>query len=71
MAAFTDDCDIFCLAVLEETFQTALKYCPKGKVEVTGYMGERGGACSHAYILQKFAAILVKVTGSHKEQPSP
>ena len=30
----------------------------------------RGGACSHAYILQKFVAGLLKVTTSHEEQTS-
>ena len=33
--------------------------------------GEGGGARSHAHILQKLVAGLVRVTTSHKEQTSP
>ena len=40
----------------------------RGKYQDISDKGERGGAFSHAHILQKFAAGLMKVTASHKEQ---
>ena len=52
----------------EAVFQIALKYCPKEerrKYQDISEKDEGGGACSHAHILQKFAAGLMKVTMSH------
>ena len=51
-------------------FQTALKWCPKEERGSIYPTGEEEGACSHAYILQKFAAGLMKVTTSHRHQTS-
>ena len=42
----------------------------KGDYQDITYKGERGGACSHTRILQKFAAGLVKVATSHRHQSS-
>lgn len=38
----------------------------KGEYQDISNKGEGRGACSHAHILQKFAAGLMKVTTSHK-----
>ena len=43
----------------------------RGKGEYICDSGEGGGTCSHAHILQKAAAGLMKVTASHEEQISP
>ena len=55
----------------EAAFQIILKYCSKEagrnvSIYVILVKGE-----VHAHILQKFAACLLKVTTSHKEQMSP
>ena len=42
----------------------------KGKYQDISDKGEGGGTGSHAHILQKFAAGLVKVTISHRHQSS-
>ena len=59
--------DIFCFvhltAAQEAVFQRALIYCPKeerGTYQDLTHKGDGGGACSHAYILQKFAAGLMR-----------
>ena len=53
-----------------------LSYSPRGIKEERGeyqainHKGEGGSAGSHAHILRKFAAGLVKVTASHRHQSS-
>ena len=38
----------------------------RGKCQCICEFGDGGGTCSHAYILQKSAADLMKVTASHE-----
>ena len=60
-------------AAWEAAFQIALKYLSKeagGNVGIYD-LGEGGGTCSHAHILQKLAIGLMKFAASHEEQTSP
>ena len=75
VTAFAGDCDLLCFILNYspgEVFQKALKYHPKRRGGISEYdKGEgRVYAAMHTF-LQKFVAVLLKVTTSHKDQSSP
>ena len=76
MAALAYDCDVFKkkknspgVSILDNS-EIPPQRCRGNNISVLD-KSNRGGAYSHAYILQKFAAGFMKVTASHKEQTPP
>ena len=73
MVVVTDDRDIFCPLTMAQEAVFATEILPQGgqgEYPDISHKGEGGGSCSHAHILQTFAAGLVKATTSHRHQSS-
>ena len=79
VTVLADDCDILCFYFLNslgggisDSSERPLQRDRRGYYhQCICDKGEEWGACSHAHILQKFAAGLPKVTTTHEEQTSP